>query len=169
MIFPIVMYGCESWTIKKAESWRIDAFEQWCWRRLLSPLDCKQIQPVHPKGNQSWIFIGRLMLKPKLQYFVHLMRRTDSFEKTLMLGKIEGGRLRVRQRMRWLMASLIWWTWVWVGSGSWWWTGRAGMLQSVGLQRVGHDWATGLTDWLNLGREVRQRKGRGSQETIVQT
>ena len=59
MVFPVVMYGCESWTIKKAEHWRIDTFELWCWRRLLSPLDCKEIQPVHPKGNQSWIFIGR--------------------------------------------------------------------------------------------------------------
>ena len=59
MVFPVVMYGCESWTIKKAECWRIDAFEPWCWRRLESSLDCKEIQPVHPKGNQSWIFIGR--------------------------------------------------------------------------------------------------------------
>ena len=59
MVFPVVMYGCESWTIKKAEHWRIDAFELWCWRRLLSPLDCKEIQPVNPKGNQSWLFVGR--------------------------------------------------------------------------------------------------------------
>ena len=59
MAFPVVMYGCESWTVKKAERWRIDAFELWCWRRLLSPLDCKEIQPVHPKGDQSWVFIGR--------------------------------------------------------------------------------------------------------------
>ena len=59
MVFPVVMYGCESWTVKKAECRRLDAFELWCWRRLLSPLDCKEIQPVHPKGNQSWVFIGR--------------------------------------------------------------------------------------------------------------
>ena len=59
MVFPVVMYGCESWNVKKAERWRIDAFELWCWRRLKSPLDCKEIQPVHPKGNQSWMFIGR--------------------------------------------------------------------------------------------------------------
>ena len=103
MVFPVVMYGCERWTIKKAESWRIDAFELWCWRRLLeSPLDCKEIKPVNPKGNQSWIFTGRKMLKLKLQYFGHLMQRTDSLEKTLMLGKIEGGRRRGWQRMRWL-------------------------------------------------------------------
>ena len=100
MVFPVVMYGCESWTIKKAERQRIAAFELWCWRRLLkSPLDCKETQPVYPKGNQAWIFIGILMLKLKLQYFGHLMRRTDSLEKTLMLGRIEGRRW---QRMRWL-------------------------------------------------------------------
>ena len=103
MIFPVVMYGCESWTIKKAEHWRNDAFELLCWRRLLqSPLDCKEIQPVHPKGDQSWVFIGSFMLKLKLQYFGHLMWRVDSFEKTLMLGKIEGRRRRGWQRMRWL-------------------------------------------------------------------
>ena len=94
MVFPVVMYGYESQTIKKAEHQRIDAFELWCWRILLSPLDCKEIQPVHPKGDQSWVFIAGLMLKLKLQYFGHLMRRADSFEKTLMLGKIEGRRRR---------------------------------------------------------------------------
>ena len=66
MVFPVVMYGCESWAVKNAECWRIDAFKQWCWRRLLSPLDCKEIQPVHPKGNQSWIFIGRTDAKAPL-------------------------------------------------------------------------------------------------------
>ena len=87
------------------ESW---ALKNWCfWTAVLektleSPLDCKEIQPVHPKGNQSWIFFGRLILKLKLQYFGHLMQRTDSLKKTLMLGKIEGGRRRGRQRMRWL-------------------------------------------------------------------
>ena len=96
------MYGCESWTIKKAEH-RIDAFELWCWRRLLkSPLDCKEIQPVHSEGDQPWVFIGRTDVKLKLQYFGHLMRRADSFEKTLMLGEIEGRRRSRRQRMRWL-------------------------------------------------------------------
>ena len=89
--------------LKKAEHRRIDAFELWCWRRLFeSPLDSKEIQPVHPKGNQSWVFIGRTDLKLKLQFFGHLMRRADSLEKTLMLGKIEGERRWGRQRMRWL-------------------------------------------------------------------
>ena len=104
MVFPVVMYGCESWTVKKPEHRRIDAFELWCSQEkaLESPLDCKEIQSVHSKGDQSWVFIGRLKLKLKLQYFGHLMRRTVSLEKTLMLGKIGGRRRRARQRMRWL-------------------------------------------------------------------
>ena len=102
VFFPVVMYGCESWSIKNVEHWKIDAFELWCWWKLLSPLDSKDIQPVYPKWNQSWIFMDGLMLKLKLLYCDHLMQRTDSFEKTLMLGKIEGGRKREQQRLRWL-------------------------------------------------------------------
>ena len=107
MVFPVVMYGCESWTIKKDEHRRMDAFELWCWRRqtLESPLDCKEIQPVHPKRNQSWLFTGSsldVQLNLKLQYFGHLMRRIDSLEKILMLGGTGGRRRRGRQRMRWL-------------------------------------------------------------------
>ena len=83
MVFPVVMYGCESWTVKKAERRRIDAFELLCWRTLESPLECKEIQPVHPKGDQSGVFIGRT--DAKLQYFGHLMQRVDSLEKTVML------------------------------------------------------------------------------------
>ena len=102
MVFPVVMYGCESWTVKKAEHQRIDVFELWCWRRLLSPLDCKEIQPVHSEGDQPWDFFGRLMLKLKLQYFGHLMQRVDSLEKTLMLAGIGGRKRKGQQRMRWL-------------------------------------------------------------------
>ena len=103
MAFPVVMYGCESWAIKKAECRRIDAFELWCWRTLESPLDCKEIQPVNPKENQSWIFNGRTDAEAETPIlFGHLMRKTDSLEKTLMLGNTEGGRRRGRQRMRWL-------------------------------------------------------------------
>ena len=102
MIFPVVMYGCENWTIKKAEHQKTDAFELRYWKTLESPLDCKETQPVHPKGDQSWVFIGRMMLKLKLQYFGHLMRRVDSLEKTLMLGGIGSRRRRGQQRMRWL-------------------------------------------------------------------
>ena len=99
MVFPVVMYGCESWAIKKAEGRRIDAFELWYWRRLESPLDCKEIQSVHPKEMSPEYSLGRPMLKLKLQYFGHLMQRTYSLEKTLLLGKIERRR-RGRQRMR---------------------------------------------------------------------
>ena len=103
MVFPVVMYGCESWTIKKAECRRIDAFELWCWRRLL------RVRWTVRKSNQSILkeisprcSLEELMLKLKLQYFGHLMRRTDSLEKTLMLGRIGGRRRRGQQRMRWL-------------------------------------------------------------------
>ena len=100
LIFPVVNYRFESWNINKAEGLRIEVFELWCWKRLLkSPLDCKEIKPVNPKGNQSWIFTEGLMLKLKLQSFVW---RGDSLEKILMLGKIEGRRRRWGQRMRWL-------------------------------------------------------------------
>ena len=94
MVFPVVMYGCESCTIKKAEHRRTDAFELWCWRRLLSPLDCKEIQQSILKEISPEYSLQVLKLKLKLQYFGHLMKRTDSCEKTLMLGKIEGGRRR---------------------------------------------------------------------------
>ena len=106
MVFPVVMYGCESWTIKKTEHRRIDAFELWCWRRLLRvpwtarrSKDCKEtiLKEISPGCS-----LEGLMLKLKLQYFGHLMRRADSLEKTLMLGKIEGRRRRGQQRMRWL-------------------------------------------------------------------
>ena len=103
MVFPIVMYGCESWTIKKAEHRRIDAFELWCWRRLLRvPWTARRSNKSILKEISSGCSLEGLMLKLKLQYSGHPMRRTDSFEKTLMLGKTEGRRKRGRQRMRWL-------------------------------------------------------------------
>ena len=103
MIFPIVMYRCESWTIKKAEHRRIDAFELWCWRRLLRvPWTTRKSNQSILKEISSECSLGGLMLKLKLQYFGHLMRRDDSLEKTLMLGKIEGRRRREQQRMKWL-------------------------------------------------------------------
>ena len=103
MVFPVVMYGCESWTVKKAECWRIDAFELWYWRRLLSiPWTATRFNQSILKEISPGSSLEGLMLKLKLQYFGHLMRRADSFEKTLMLGKIEGWRRRGRQMMRWL-------------------------------------------------------------------
>ena len=103
MVFPVVMYGCESWTIKKAEPWRIDAFELWCWRRLLRvPWTARRSNQSILKEISPGCSLEGLMLKLKLHYFGHLLWRADSFEKTLMLGKIEGRRRRGRQGMRWL-------------------------------------------------------------------
>ena len=103
IIFPVVMYGCESWTIKKAAWQRIDAFELWCWRRLLRvPWTARRCNQSILKEISPEYLLERLMLKLKLQYFGHVMRRTNSLEKTLMLGKIENGRRRGWQRMRWL-------------------------------------------------------------------
>ena len=103
MVFPVVMYECESWTIEKAEHQRIDAFELWCWRRLLRvPWSLRRSNQFILKDISPGCSLKGLMLKLKLQYFGHLMQRADSFEKTLMLGKIEGRRRRVQQRMRWL-------------------------------------------------------------------
>ena len=145
MVFPVVMYGCESWTTKKAECQRIDSFELWSWRRFLNALDCKEIQPDHPKGNQSWAFIGR----------------TDAEDDTLILWPPDvknwligkdldaGDRLKVggegdnRGWDGW-MASPTRWTRVWAGSRGWWWTGKSGVLKSMGSQRVRHKWVTEL-------------------------
>ena len=138
------MYGCESWTIKKAARQRGDAFELWCWRRLESPLDCKEIQPAILKEVSPEYSLEGLMLRLKLQYFVHLMWRTDLLEKTQVLGKIEVKRRRDSRGWDGWMASLTPWTWVWASSRSWWWTMKPGVLQSMGSQRVGHDWVTEL-------------------------
>ena len=145
MVFPVVMYGCESWTIKKAEHWRIDAFELWCWRRLL------RVRWTARRSNQSILkeispgcSLEGLMLKLRLQYFGRLMSRADSFEKTLMWERLKAGGEGDDRGWDGWMSSPTQWTWVWVNSGSWWWTGRPGVLQSMGLQRVRHDWATEL-------------------------
>ena len=127
MVFPVVIYRCESWSIKKVESWIINAFELWCWKRFLrvpwkaSRSNQSILKDINPKCS-----LEGLTLKLKLQYSSHLMQRADSLEKTLMLGKIEGRRRRGRQR---LTASLTQWTWVGANSGRWWRTGRFGMLQ----------------------------------------
>ena len=131
------------WELDHKESW---VPKNWCiWTVVLekilqSPLDFK-IKPVNPKGNQTLYSLEGLMLKLKLQYFGHLMWRTDSLEKTLRLGKIEGRRIRGQQRMRWLMASPTWWIWVWASSGSWWWTGSLACCR-------GHK-ELDSTEWLN--------------------
>ena len=142
MVFPVVMYGCESWTVKKAECRRIDAFELWCWRRLLRvPWTVRRSNQSILKEISPGCLLEGLMLKLKLQYFGHLMQRVDSLEKTLGLGA--GGEGDDRGLDGW-MASPTRWTWVWVNSGSWWWTGRPGVLWLMESQRVGHNWTTEL-------------------------
>ena len=146
MVFPVVMYGCESWTVKKAEHRRIDAFELWCWRRVL------RVSWTARRSNQSILkeinlgcSLEGLILKLKLQYFGYLRWIIDSLENTLMQWFKAGGEGDNRE---WdgRMASLIRGTWVWVNSRSWWWTGR---LWLTGSQRVGHYWATELKYLLN--------------------
>ena len=148
MVFPVVMYGCENWTITKTKCRRIDAFELWCWRRLLRvPWTARRSNQSILKEISPVCSLEGLMLKLKLQYFGHLMWSADSFEKTLMLGKIEGGRRRGWWRLRLLDGITTQWTWFWVNSRSWWWTRRPGVLWSIRLQRIGHDWATELNWW----------------------
>ena len=139
----MVKYGCESSTVKKAEHWRIGAFELWCWRLLKVPWTAR-------RSNQSILkaISPGCSLEGLIQYFGHLMQRVDSLEKTLMLRGIGGrGNGDDRGWDGW-MASLTRWTWVWMNSGRWWWTGRPGVLQFMGLQRVGHNWTTEL-NWIN--------------------
>ena len=115
-VFPVVMYGCDSWTIKKAEHWRVDAFELWCWRRFLRvPWTARWLNEAILKEISPEYSLEELMLNLKLQYFGHLMRRTDSLEEILMLGKIEDMRRRSKWRMRWLDGITDQWTWVWFG------------------------------------------------------
>ena len=141
------MDGCESWTVNKDERWRTDAFELWCLKRLLRvPWKARRSNQSILKEISTEYSLEGLMLKLKLQYFGHLMWRTDSFEKILILGKIEGGRKREWQGWDGWIASPTQWTWVWASSGSWWWTGRPGVLLSMGSQRVRQDWATELTE-----------------------
>ena len=150
MAFPVVMYGCESWPVKKAERWKVDAFKLWCWRRLLRvPWTGRRYNRSILKEISPGCLLEGLVLKLKLQYFGHLMQRADSLEKTLMLGGIGSRRKRGRQRTRWLDGIATRWTWVWVNSRSWWWKGRPGLLRFMRSQRVGHDWATEL-NWTEL-------------------
>ena len=138
------MCGCESWTVKKAERRRIDAFEVWCWRRLLRvPWTARRSNKSTLKEISPECSLEGLRLKMKLQYFGHLMLRADSFEKTLMLGKIEGRRRRGWQRMRWLHGITDSVDMILSISGSWWWTGKSGVLQSMRSQQLD------TTEWLN--------------------
>ena len=145
MVFPVVTYGCENWTIKKAEHQRIDGFELCCWRRLLTvPWTARRSNQSILKEISPGRSLERLMLKLKLQYFDHLMGRADSFEKTLMLGKIESRRRRGQQRMKWLDGITDSGTWVWVNSLSWWWT-----AWRAAVHGAAKSW-TRLSNWTEL-------------------
>ena len=145
MVFPVVMYGCESWTIKKAECWRIGAFELWGWRRLTRVpwTDRRSSQSIWKEISPE-CSLEELILKLKLQYFGHLMWRADSFEKTLMLGKIDGGRRRGWQRIRQLDGITNSMDMSLRKLRHWWWTEKPDVLQSMGSQRVRHNWVAEL-------------------------
>ena len=163
MVFSVVMYECESWTVKKAEHRIIDAFELWCWRRLLRVLwTARRSNQSILKEISPGISLEGMMLKLKPQYFGHLMQRVDSLKKTLNWeGLGAGGKGDDRGWDGW-MASLIRWTWVWVNSGRWWWTGRPDVLQFMGLQWVRHEQGTELSDWteVKVSELVRRFSGR---------
>ena len=149
--FPIFLpvLKCESWTVNKAECWRTDAFELWCWRRLLRvPWTARRSNQSILKEISPGCSLEGMMLKLKLQYFGHLMWRIDSLEKNLMWEGLGAGVGDDRGWDGW-MASPTQWTWVWVNSRSWWWTGRPGVLQFMGSQRIGHDWVTEL-NWITI-------------------
>ena len=140
MIFPVVMYGYESWTIKKAQHWRIDVFKPWCWKRLLRfPWTARRSNQSILKEISPEYSLEGLMLKLKLQYFGQLMWRAESLEKTLMLERLKAGGEGYDRGWDGWMASLTRWTWIWESFGSWWWTGRPCVLHSMGLQNVRHD------------------------------
>ena len=176
MVFPVIMCGCESWTIKKVELWRIDAFELWCWRRTLeSPLDCKEVHSVYPKEISPEYSLEGLMLKLKLQYFGHLMQRTDSLGRPWCWQRLKVQGEGDNTGSDGWMASPTQWTWVWVTSMSWWWTRRPGVLQSMGSQRVGYNWATelnctevssGLPRWIS-GKESTCLAGAGGDMSLI--
>ena len=146
MVFPVVMYGCESWTI--TEHRRINAFELWCWKRLLRvPWTSRRSNQSILKGISPEYSLQGLMPKLKLQYFDHWCEELIHWKRSWYYRRLKAGEGAKRGRDGW-MALLTRWTWVWASSGSWWWTGKPGVLQSMGLKRVGHDWAT-EQQWAN--------------------
>ena len=145
VVFPVVMYGCESWTVKKAEGLRIDAFELWCWRRLLRvPWTARRSNQSILKEISPGCSLEGLMLKLKLQYLAISCKELTHWKRPWRWEGLKAGGEGADSGWDGWMASLTQWMWVWVNSGSWWWTGRPGMLWFMGSQRVGHAWVTEL-------------------------
>ena len=144
MVFPVVMYGCENWNIKKAEHQRIDVFELVLEKTLESPLDCKEIQPIHPKGDQSWVFTGRTDIEAETPILWPPDAKNWLIWKDPDAGKDWGQEEKGRTEHEMAGWPPTRWTWDWVDSGSWWWTGRPGVLQFMGSWRIRHDWVTEL-------------------------
>ena len=154
MVFPVVMYGCESWTVKKAEHQRIDAFELWCLRRLLRvPWTARGSNQSILKDISPGCSLEGLMLKLELQYLATWCEELTHWKRSWCWERLKAGGGGADRVWDGWMASLTQWTWVSANSGSWWWTGRPGVLQSMGWQRVGHDWATEL-NWTENGQGV---------------
>ena len=167
MVFPVVLYGCESGTVKKADHWRIDAFDLWCWRRLLRvPWTARRSNQSILKEISSGISLEGMMLKLKLQYFGHLIQ-------SWLIGKDSDAGRGWEQEEKGTTEDEIagWHYWldepVWVNSGSWWWTGRPGVLLFMGSQRVGHDWATELNWPLENGQVWHANKQTNKQTTTT--
>ena len=145
MVFPVVMYGCESWTVKKAEHRRIDAFELWCWRRLLRvPWTARRSNQSILKETSPGCSLEGLMMKLKLQYLATWCRELTHLKRPWCWERLRAGGEGDNRGWDGWMASPTQWIWVWVDSGSWWWTGRPGVLWFMGSQRVRHDWVTEL-------------------------
>ena len=150
MVFPVVMYGCESWTVKKAECQRIDAFELWCWKRLFRvPWTARRSNQSILKEISPGCSLEGLMLKLKLQYLATSCKELTHWKRPWYWEGLGAGGEWDEWGWDVWMASLAAWTWVSVNSGSWWWTGRPGVLQFMGSQRVKHDWATEL-NWMDV-------------------
>ena len=153
MVFPVVMYGCEGWTVKKAECQRIDALEPWCWRRLLRvPWTARRSKQSILKGINSGISLEGMMLKLKLQYFGHLMRTVDHWKRLWCWEGLGAGGEGDDWGCDGWMASRTRWTWVWVNSGRWWWTGRPDVLRSWGRKE------SDTAEWLNWTEPLKKLK-----------
>ena len=166
MVFPVVMYGCESWTVKKAERQRIDAFELCCWRRLLRvPWTAKKSNQSILKESSPGCLLEGMMLRLKVQYFGSQCKDLTHWKRLWCWEGLRAGREGDDKGWGGWMASLTQWRWVWVNSGSWWWTGRPGLLRFMGLQKVGHDWATEL-NWTELDYKIKLVNPKGNQPWI---